>query len=122
MGFGAVATLVAITGLSLFYRSCLSVIAPELSQDLGLTPEDLGRANGAFYLTMAVMQIPVGLLFDRYGPRRVVTMFTVLAVVAAVLHGLVRTPAELVAVRLVLGVGCSASFMGAVTLCALWFP
>jgi len=120
MGFGAVAMIVAITGLSLFYRSCLGVIAPELSRDLGLTPEDLGRANGAFYLTMALMQIPVGLLFDRYGPRRVVTGFTVLAVIAALLHGLVRTPAELVAVRLLLGVGCAASFMGAVTLCALW--
>jgi len=46
----------------------------------------------------------------------------VLAVIAAALHGLVRTPAELVAVRLLLGIGCAASFMGAVTLCALWYP
>jgi len=114
--------VIAITGLSLFYRSCLGVIAPELTRDLGLTPEDLGRANGAFYLAMAALQIPVGLLFDRYGPRRVVSCFTVLAVVAAACHGLVRTPGELVAVRLLLGVGCAASFMGAVTLCALWFP
>jgi hypothetical protein len=45
--------IVAITGLSLFFRSCLGVIAPELTRDLGLTPEDLGRANGAFYLAMA---------------------------------------------------------------------
>ena len=62
--------MVAITALSLFYRSCLGVIAPELTRDLGLTPEDLGNANGAFFLSMALMQIPVGLLFDRYGPRR----------------------------------------------------
>lgn len=121
-GAGAVAVLVAITGLSLFYRSCLGVIAPELTRDLGLTPEDLGQANGAFFLAMAVMQIPVGLLFDRYGPRRVVACFTVLAVIAAALHGAVRSPGELVAVRLLLGVGCAASFMGAVTLCALWYP
>jgi MFS family permease len=113
MGGGAVAVVVALTGLSLFYRSCLSVIAPELSRDLGLSPEDLGHANGAFFLSMAAMQIPVGLLFDRYGPRRVVAGFTVLAVVAAALHGMVRTPGELVAVRLLLGVGCAASFMGA---------
>lgn len=120
MGRGAIAVVVAITGLSLFYRSCLGVIAPELSRDLGLSPEDLGRANGAFFLTMAFMQIPVGLLFDRYGPRRVVTALTVLAVAAAAWQGLVRSPAELVAARLLLGVGCAASFMGAVTLSALW--
>ena len=34
-------TVVAVTALSLFYRSCLGVIAPELSRDLGLSPEDL---------------------------------------------------------------------------------
>ena len=45
-GAGAVAVMVAITALSLFYRSCLGVIAPELTRDLGLTPEDLGNANG----------------------------------------------------------------------------
>ena len=114
--------MVAITALSLFYRSCLGVIAPELTRDLGLTPEDLGHANGAFFLSMALMQIPVGLLFDRYGPRRVVSWLTVLAVLAAALHGLVRSPAELVAARLLLGIGCAGSFMGAVTLCALWYP
>lgn len=122
MGGGAVAVIVAVTGLSLFYRSCLGVLAPELTRDLGLTPEDLGRANGAFFLAMAVMQVPVGLLFDRYGPRRVVTAFTVLAVAGAAWQGLVRSPNELVAARLLLGTGCAASFMGAVTLCALWFP
>lgn len=114
--------MVAIAALSLFYRSCLGVIAPELTRDLGLTPEDLGNANGAFFLSMALMQVPVGLLFDRYGPRRVVSWLTVLAVLAAALHGMVRTPGELVAVRLLLGVGCAGSFMGAVTLCALWYP
>ncbi len=114
--------MVAITALSLFYRSCLGVIAPELTRDLGLTPEDLGNANGAFFLAMAAMQIPVGLLFDRYGPRRVVSWLTVLAVLAASLHGMVRSPGELVAARLLLGIGCAGSFMGAVTLCALWFP
>jgi MFS family permease len=122
MGWGAVAVLIAVTGLSLFYRSCLGVIAPELTRDLGLTPEDLGNANGAFFLAMAAMQIPVGLLFDRYGPRLVISCFTALAVIAAALHGIVTTPGELVAARLLLGVGCAASFMGAVTLCALWYP
>jgi MFS family permease len=121
-GAGAVAVMVAITALSLFYRSCLGVIAPELTRDLGLTPEDLGNANGAFFLSMAFMQIPVGLLFDRYGPRRVVSWLTVLAVLAAALHGMVRAPGELIAVRLLLGIGCAGSFMGAVTLCALWYP
>lgn len=122
LGAGAVAVLVATTGLSQFYRACLGVIAPELSQDLGLTPEDLGRANGAFFLALGVMQLPVGLLFDRYGVRRTVTWLTVLTVIAAAWHGVVRTPTELAAARFLLGLGCAGSFMCVVALCALWYP
>ena len=116
------AVLVALAGLSQFYRSCLGVIAPELTRDLGLTPEALGQANGAFFVAMGVMQIPVGLLFDRYGPRRTVTALTVLAVAAAAWHAVVRTPGELIAARLLLGFGCSASFMSLVALSAVWVP
>jgi MFS family permease len=124
MKFGAAALslLMAVTALSQFYRSCLGVIAPELTRDLGMTPQDLGRANGAFFLAVALMQIPVGLLFDRYGARRTVSALTLLAIAGAAWHGLARTPGELVAARLLLGVGCAGSFMGAVTLCALWYP
>ncbi|MGH8764510.1 MAG: MFS transporter, partial [Burkholderiales bacterium] len=120
MGPAAVAVLVSITGLSLFYRSCLGVIAPELAHDLQLTPEDLGRANSAFFLAIALLQIPVGLLFDRYGPRKVVAAFTAIAVVGAAWQATVTTAGELAAARFVIGVGCSASFMGAVTLAAFW--
>lgn len=120
MGGAAVAVLVAITGLSLFYRSCLGVIAPELTRDLGLTPETLGQANSAFFLALAVLQVPVGLLLDRYGPRRVVAAFTALAVAGAAWQATVTTAAELTASRLLVGAGCAASFMGAITLCALW--
>jgi len=120
MGSAAVAVLVSITGLSLFYRSCLGVIAPELTQDLHLTPEDLGRANSAFFLAIALLQIPVGLLFDRYGPRRVVSCFTAIAVLGAVWQAMVSGPLELAAARFVIGIGCAASFMGAVTLAAFW--
>jgi MFS family permease len=113
---------VSTTGLSQFFRACLGVIAPELSRDLGLTPEDLGRANGAFFLALGVMQLPVGLLFDRYGVRRTISWLTLITVVACAWHGVVRSPGELVAARFLLGLGCAGSFMCVVALCALWYP
>jgi MFS family permease len=122
MGWGALAALVAITALSQFYRSCLSVIAPELSSELEASPEDLGSANGAFFLAMALAQIPVGMLFDRIGPRRTVAAFTALAVVGAAWQALATSADEMIAARFVVGLGCAASFMGAITLCTLWYP
>mgnify|MGYP001191321025 CR=1 FL=1 len=122
MGWEALAVIVAVAALSQFYRSCLGVIAPELTRDLALTPEALGTANGAFFLAMALAQIPVGMLFDRYGPRRVVAALTAVAFGAALWQAAARSAEELVLARFVLGLGCAGSFMGAVTLCSWWYP
>ena len=113
--------LVAVTALSQFHRSCLGVIAPELARDLALSPEQLGQASGAFYLALGLLQIPVGMLFDRFGPRRTVTAFTAVAAAAAAWQSVAGTGAELIAARFLLGAGCAASIMGAVTLTAWWY-
>lgn len=56
--------------LSQFYRAFLAVLAPALTEDLGLSNADLSRASGIFFLSFAAMQIPVGWALDRIGPRR----------------------------------------------------
>lgn len=56
--------------LSQFYRAFLAVLAPALTDDLGLTNADLSRASGIWFLSFAAMQIPVGWALDRLGPRR----------------------------------------------------
>lgn len=121
-GAQLIAMLAGMTILSQFFRVSNGVIAPELIRDLALTPAALGFANGAFFLALGVMQIPCGVLFDRYGPRRTVAALTLVAVGGALLHAIVATGAGLTAARLLLGVGCGGSFMGAVVLSSRWFP
>src|SRR5215813_4403869 len=113
--------LVMITALSQFHRACLGVVAPELTRDLAMSPEQLGRASGAFFLAIALAQVPVGMLFDRIGPRRTVTALTAVAVAAALWQAAAATGSQLIAARFFLGLGCAGSIMGAVTLCALWY-
>jgi predicted MFS family arabinose efflux permease len=85
-GLRIVVLLSALTAVSQFYRASLSAIAPELSRDLALSPEALGMANGAFFLSLGLVQLPVGMLFDRHGPRRTIGALTVLAVAGSLLH------------------------------------
>jgi predicted MFS family arabinose efflux permease len=117
-----VALLVLLTCLSQFYRVSNSVIAPELSRDLGLTATDLGWAGAVFFLALLVMQIPVGLMFDRIGARRTVSGLSLIAVLGAVLLARADGPASHLLARTVVGVGCAASFMSAVFLVSRWFP
>jgi MFS family permease len=108
--------------LSQFFRASTSVIAPELIQDLSLSPELLGFAGGCFFLALLVPQIFVGVLFDRIGPRITVGCLSVFMVIGALLHASAGSGLDFAFARFVTGLGCSASFMSAVVLIARWYP
>src|SRR5512141_3209656 len=93
--------LIAITCLSQFYRVSNSVIAPELTRDLGLTARQLGWAGRAFFFALFAVQVPVGMWFDRYGARRTVTALSGLAVVGALWIATASDAAGLIGGRIV---------------------
>jgi MFS family permease len=113
--------IAALTSLSNFYRASNAVIAPDLMTELGLSPTMLGLANGAFFLALGLAQIPLGIALDRFGPRLAVTVLTGVAVAGSLLHAVAVDGAGLIASRLLLGFGCSASFMSAIVLTGRWF-
>jgi len=57
--------------LSYVYRNVNAVISPELTASLGIGASSLGLLTSAYFVAFAAMQIPAGMLLDRYGPRRV---------------------------------------------------
>ncbi len=59
----------------MFYRLSNAVIAPDLVRTFHLNAESLGVLGGAFFYSFALMQIPMGVLLDRIGPRYVMTIF-----------------------------------------------
>ncbi|MBN8889519.1 MAG: hypothetical protein BGP12_04725 [Rhodospirillales bacterium 70-18] len=118
---GWVITMLAATAVSQFHRAALGVVAPELAHDLAASPQALGAANFSFFLAFVVSQIPIGVAFDRVGPRVVVSCLTVLAVMGAVGQSFAADRAQLAAARFVLGLGCAASFMASVVVSARWY-
>ena len=108
--------------LSCFYRASAAVIAPQLSQDLGLSPSDLGVVSAAFFYAFAVVQIPLGLVLDRLGSRGPVSLLMILGAAGAVVFASAQGMAQAVTGRVLLGVGMSAAMMGPFTLLASWFP
>lgn len=97
--------------LSALLRAVVATLAPEFSRELQLGAADLGLLAGAYFLGFACMQLPLGWALDRYGPRRVLLWFLVLAVLGCIGFALARNFGQLVVARLMIGLGVSASLM-----------
>jgi MFS family permease len=108
--------------LSYFYRYVNAVIAKDLVADFGIVPADLGLLTGAYFLSFALAQIPLGVALDRFGPRRCTAALFCVAAAGALTFGLARDLAMLTWGRALIGLGVSAGLMGSIKAFTLWFP
>ena len=108
--------------LSYLLRTVNAVIAPELTRELTLTAADLGLLTSAYLLAFAAFQIPLGLLLDRYGPRRVEAGLLLVAAAGTLLFAIGRSPFELTVARGLIGLGVSSCLMAAFKGFAQNFP
>src|SRR5260370_3551103 len=69
--------------LSYTYRTVNAVISPELTAALGISASSLGLLTAAYFIAFASMQVPAGILLDRYGPRRVEPVLLEIATLGA---------------------------------------
>jgi len=108
--------------VSFLFRNVNSVVFPELTAAFDLSPGTLGLLTSVYFLTFAGAQLPLGLLIDRYGPRRVnATMLLVAALGGAVFAFAAGLP-TLLAGRALIGLGVAVCLMSSITVFALWFP
>src|SRR5882762_2736078 len=108
--------------LSFCFRNVNAVISKELVAEFSLTPADLGFLTSMYLLAFAAFQLPLGVLLDRYGPRRVVATLLCVAAGGALVFALARELAALSLGRALVGLGVSAGLMGAIKAFSLCFP
>ena len=108
--------------LSYGLRSVNAVIAPELIRDLGITSADMGLLTSAYFLAFGLFQLPLGLLLDRFGPRRVEAALLLLAAAGCALFGAGQTLTTLVLARALIGLGVSSCLMASFKAFSQWFP
>jgi MFS family permease len=106
--------------LSSLLRNVNAVLAPQLVGALGLTPGQLGLLTSAFFFAFALVQLPVGIALDRYGPRTVQVYLMLLAACGALMFATGHSFLQLVAARAIIGCGLGGCFMSAVKAIATW--
>lgn len=108
--------------LSYLFRSINAVIAPQLTSGLGLTAADLGLLTSCYFLAFAGFQLPLGLLLDRYGPRRVQSLLLLSAALGSLLFAFGDSLGELATARALIGLGVAGGLMSSFKAITLWFP
>lgn len=107
--------------ISLLLRSSLGVLGPDLMRDFAIGPEALGLLAGVFFITFAALQLPLGILLDRLGPRRVVAGGLAVAALGCALFVVAPDFRALLIGRVVMGAGCAALMIGGFVLLSRWF-
>jgi len=108
--------------LSYLFRTVNAVISPELVRDVALDPASLGLLTSAYFLAFSAAQIPVGMLLDRFGPRRVESVLLAVAAAGALLFAMAESLAALAIARAVIGLGVCACLMAPLKALAAWHP
>ncbi|MCQ8239668.1 MFS transporter [Rhizosaccharibacter radicis] len=103
-------------------RIGLSVALPQLKTDFALTPVQLGWLLSGFFWLYALLQIPVGLLLDRFGVTPVTRISTLLWGIASTATALVGGFGGLLIARLLLGAAEAPGFPANAKAVGYWFP
>jgi sugar phosphate permease len=107
--------------ISYFYRNANAIIEGDLVLELGLGAADLGLLTSVYFISFAAFQLPLGVLLDRYGPRRTESILLLFAALGALLFAQAESLSGLIVGRLLIGLGVSACLMAAFKAYVLWF-
>ena len=108
--------------INYFDRVNISVAAPQLQQEFGLTPTDLGLLFSAFFWSYALLQVPVGMVLDRFGVMNVSRLGAFLWGVASGVVAFATGFGTIFGARVLLGVAEAPAFPANSKATGYWFP
>jgi len=110
----------------LFYKYLLqvspSVMVPDLMKTFSLSGLSMGNLAAFYFYAYLSMQLPVGILLDKYNPRRLITAAVIVCAFGALLFSRATHLMTAELGRLLIGLGGAFSAVGTMKLISLWFP
>ena len=104
------------------FRTINALLAGTLTRELSLSSADLGLLTSVSFLAMAAVQLPIGVLLDRYGPRRVQSACLLFAAAGSGIFACAESLPGLILGRALIGVGVATVLMSSLKAIVLWFP
>ncbi len=113
---------VTVAFITYLDRVCISVAAPFMIEDLGLSSAQMGYVFSAFALAYGLFQIPTGWIGDRFGQKRLMAPIVAAWSLLTILTGAVRGFATLAGIRFLFGTAQAGAFPTLTRALARWFP
>jgi MFS family permease len=108
--------------IAYLFRTINAVMAAPLATELGLGADDLGLLTSVYFVTFAAAQIPIGILLDRFGPRRVQSVLLLVAAAGSTLFAVSDHFWMLLLGRALIGLGVASAMTAGLKALVLWFP
>jgi sugar phosphate permease len=108
--------------LSFFHRTAPAAIAGTLAETFSINAAVLGTLAATYFYVYTVLQVPVGVLADTLGPRRILTAGSLVAGAGSLAFALAPTWEVAAAGRTLVGIGVSVAFIAILKISAVWFP
>ena len=108
--------------LSYLYRTVNAVVGPLLGEEMALNAADLGLLTSTYFVAFGSTQLPLGILLDRFGARRVESGLLLIAATGAVVFAAAEGIGTLDLGRAMIGLGVSACLMASFKFFSQWFP
>lgn len=99
-----------------------SVMAASMMQTFKVTGEGFGFISAFYFYAYAPTQLPAGVLFDRYGPRKLMTFAIILCALGSAFFASTDSVFTASLGRFLIGIGSAFSFIGVLVLLSRWFP
>ena len=120
--YGVVTLAIGLAVLSYVQRVAISEAAGPIARDLHIHKEQMGLIFGAFGLSYALFEIPMGLLGDRLGVRRVLAQIVLAWSAFTALTGVAWNAASLIGIRFLFGAGEAGCFPNLTRMLSAWLP
>lgn len=98
------------------------VMGPDLMRSFNASAAMLGNLSAIYYYAYNPMQIPVGVMMDKYGPRAILTFAVFCCVVGTLMFGMTTSVWVAGVGRFFIGFGSAFAFVGVLKLASLWLP
>ena len=108
--------------MSYLLRAVNAVVVEDLERDIGVTAGGLGLITAAYLFAFGAFQLPLGVLLDRFGPRRVQACLLMVSAAGSLLFAAGGSTEMLVAARLLIGLGFAGGLMASFKAVVLWAP